>query len=100
MRASGKDIMVTAAYVTEGKQHPKTVLFFLGGWWKLPVLIGAGVPVAWAAVAGVRWVVGHWPQTGAFAISGGPAVILAVCVVAVILAALLGGGGRHGGRRR
>jgi hypothetical protein len=101
MPASGKQIMVTSAYKHQGAKHSKLVIFWLGGWWKVPAWIVAGFVAGFAVVKGVQWVAGHWPSTGAFAISGGPAILVTSIAVGVVVVALLGhvGGGRSGRRR-
>lgn len=87
-----RDTMLRAAFTAEGAKHSKSVIFWLGGGWKIPaVLIALGALVL-AFVKGLPYLAGH-----ASAFVGPLAVVVVIGGIIVALALLARGGGR--GRR-
>jgi hypothetical protein len=87
-----KETMIRAAYTAEGAKHSKSVIFWLGGGWKVPAVVGGLLVVALVLVKGASFVTGH---AGALLVPLGVLVLVVGVVVALILIARGGGRGRR-----
>lgn len=85
-----RDTMLRAAYTAEGAKHSKSVIFWLGGGWKVLAVVALIVAAFVFAVKGVPVI---WHE------AGGLAAPIALVTLLVLVAFGLSRIGRRGGRR-